>query len=299
MYVAKIPNRTSSPAYLLRETYREGGKVRNRTLANLSSLPDDQIDLIRLVLKGEALRPIKEFEIMRSEHHGHVDAVSIAMTRLKFPNLIATRPSRERDIVLAMIAARILEPESKLATMRSWSTTTLAETFNVAGVSEDDLYSAMDWLLERQNGIEKKLAARHLKSDGQILYDLSSSYFEGTTCPLAALGYSRDGKKNRLQVNYGLLTDSRGCPISVSVFEGNTADPKTLLPQIEKTRIRFGIKNFAIIGDRGMISQTQIDTMRAIGGIDLSGWEPNRLTAGLRLCDHRISANLLKRNPLK
>lgn len=268
MYISRIPNRKSRPAVLLRETYREGDKVKNRTLANLSSLPDEQIELIRLVLKGEPLRPIKEFEITKSLHHGHVEAIHIAMKQLKLANLIATRPSRERDLVLAMIAARIAHPGSKLAATRSWHATTLPEVFNVADANEADLYAAMDWLLAQQNKIEQKMAKRHLKNDGQILYDLSSSYFEGSKCPLAAYGYNRDGKSGKLQVNYGLLTDARGCPVAISVFEGNTSDPQTLLPQIEKVRNRFGIKQFAIVADRGMISQIQIDALKNIGGID-------------------------------
>ncbi len=282
MYISRIPNRKSRPAVLLRETYRKGGKVKNRTLANLSSLPDEQIELIRLVLKGEPLRTIKEFEILKSLHHGHVEAIHIAMKQLKFANLIATRPSRERDIVLAMIAARIAQPTSKLAATRSWHTTTLPEIFSVANANEADLYAAMDWLLTQQNKIEQKMAKRHLKNDGQILYDLSSSYFEGSKCPLAAYGYNRDGKSGKLQVNYGLITDARGCPVSISVFEGNTSDPQTLLPQIEKVRNRFGIKQFAIVADRGMISQTQIDALKNIGGIDQS--------AGSRLANSWITA---------
>ena len=168
------------------------------------------------------------------------------MRRLRFDKLLASKPCRERNLVEAMVAARILEPDSKLATTRWWHTTTLPESLGVADANEDDLYAAMDWLLERQERIEKKLAGRHLKKGGLVLYDLSSSYFEGVTCPLAAMGYSRDGKRDRLQVNYGLVTDERGCPVAVSVFAGNESDSTTLMPQVEMVRNRFGIKTLVV-----------------------------------------------------
>jgi len=279
MYIVAIPNRNSPPAILLRETYRKDGKVKNRTLANLSSLSSEKIELMRRVLKGEALEAVKEatdgfkrasgpqFEVTVSRLHGHVQAVMIAMKRLGFENLIASRPSKERDIVIAMVAARILDPGSKLATTRWWHTTTIPENMSVLDANEDDLYSAMDWLIERQDIIEKKLASRHLTEDGSVLYDLTSSYFEGINCPLATRGHNRDGKKGKLQVNYGLLTDDRGCPVSVSIFKGNTGDPKTLMPQVVKLRDTFGIKSLVLIGDRGMISQTQIDELKEIEGM--------------------------------
>ena len=269
MYIATIPNRSSPPAILLREGYREGGKVKNRTLANLSMLPPEAIVALRRVLKGEKLVSSSEaFEVLASLQHGHVKAVLDAMRRLSLASLIASRPSPQRDRVVAMLAARILEPDSKLATTRWWHLTTLPERLGVADANEDDLYAAMDWLLERQDRIEKKLAARHLDEDGLALYDLTSSYFEGATCPLAALGHNRDGKKGKLQVNYGLLTNARGIPVSVSVFEGNTGDPKTLLPQVDKVRKDFGIERCVMVGDRGMITQKQIDALREIDGID-------------------------------
>jgi transposase len=190
------------------------------------------------------------------------------MRRLEFATLIATRPSRERDLILAMVAARILEPSSKLATTRVWHTTTLAEECGVSDATEDDLYSAMDWLLERQQRIEHKLAARHLDEQSLALYDLTSSYFEGVACPLAALGHNRDGKNGKLQVNYGLLTDSRGCPVSVSVYPGNTGDTETVMAQVKKIRDDFGIHSLVLVGDRGMISQKQIDQIRQFGDID-------------------------------
>jgi transposase len=254
--------------HLLRRSYREDGKVKNETVGNLSHLPDSVIELVRRALKGESLVPASEsFEIIRSRVHGDARAVAIAMLRLDFKNLLSSRPCREADLVVAMVQARILAPHTKLATTRWWQASTLAEDLAVSEASEDDLYEAMDWLLARQSTIEKKLAARHLDADGLVLYDLSSSYFEGTTCPLAKIGYDRDGKKNKLQVNYGLLTDGRGCPVAISVFDGNVNDAKTLLPQIRKLKDEFDLHTFVLVGDRGMISQKAIDTMRDIDGL--------------------------------
>jgi hypothetical protein len=270
MYIDIVPNRRSPPAVLLRESVREGKRVRKRTVANLSSLPADQIEMIRRVLKGEKLGPVEEgLECVCSQHHGHVEAVRTAMHQLGFEKLIDAKPSRERDLVVAMVAGRIIAPEaSKLGLTRAWVDTTLADDLGVADAHEDELYAAMDWLVERQEAIEKKLAKRHLQEGGLVLFDMTSSYFEGVTCPLAKLGYSWDGKPGTLQVNYGILTDSRGCPVSVSVFEGNTGDPKTLLPQVEKVKKDFGIGSLVLVGDRGMISTVQIDALRKIDGID-------------------------------
>ena len=269
MYIATVPNRGSPPAILLREGYRDGGKVKNRTLANLSHWPASKVDLLRRVLRDEPLTPgTALFEVLGSRHHGHVQAVRTAMHRLGVDTLIASRPSRERDLVVAMVAARILEPDSKLATTRWWHTTTLPGDLEVSDADEDALYEAMDWLLDRQARIEQKLAARHLRAGGLVLYDLTSSYFEGTTCPLAAFGHNRDGKKGKLQVNYGLLTDGRGCPVAVSVFPGNTGDPPTLRPAVQQVRERFGIETLVIVGDRGMISQTQITALQRLEGVD-------------------------------
>jgi transposase len=270
MHIDTIPNRNSRPAYLLRESVREGKRVRKRTLANLSSLPLDQIEAIRRVLKGEKLGPMGNgLEVVRSRAHGHVEAVTTAMKRLGLAKLLDARPSRERDLVMAMVAERIIAPEaSKLGMTRAFTDTTLGEDLGVADADEDDLYAAMDWLIERQEAIEKRLAKRHLKNGGLVLFDLTSSYFEGVTCPLAKIGYSRDGKRGTLQVNYGLLTDAHGRPVSVSVFEGNTADPKTLLPQIEKMKASFGLDRVVLAGDRGMISNIQIEALRKLDGID-------------------------------
>ena len=270
MYIDIVPNRGSPPAILLRESVREGKRVRKRTLANLSALPIERAEMIRRVLKGERLGPIEDgLEVVRSLAHGHVDAVRGAMRRLGFDKLIDPRQSRERDLVMAMVAGRIIAPEaSKLGMTRAWADTTLSDDLGVADAHEDELYAAMDWLIDRQGAIEKRLAKRHLKDGGLVLFDLTSSYFEGTTCPLARIGYSRDGKRGTLQVNYGLLADDRGCPVSVSVFECNVADPKTLLPQVEKTRTSFGIGSLVMVGDRGMISSIQIEAMRKLDGVD-------------------------------
>jgi transposase len=270
MHIHVVPNRGSPPTVLLRESYRDGAKVCKRTLANLSSLSAAQIEAMRLVLAGQAVQPSAHaFEITCSRPHGHVQAVDTAMQRLGLPSLLASKPSHERDLALAMIAARIVAPQTKLATTRWWHTSTMAADFGVADASEDDLYAAMDWLLGRQDAIQRKLAARHLREGGLVLYDLSSSYFEGTTCPLAKLGHNRDGKKGLLQVNYGLLTDARGCPVAVSVHEGNVADSATFMPQVQRLREQFGIEQMVMVGDRGMIGQATIAQLREIEGV---GW---------------------------
>lgn len=254
--------------HLLRRSYREDGKVKNETLGNLSHLPDSVIDLIRRSLAGETFVPAGEtFEISSSRAHGHVQAVALAMQRLGFASLLASKPCRERELICAMVASRIVCPATKLATTRLWHTSTLAQEFGVSDACEDDLYAAMDWLLAGQDRIQKKLAARHLKEDALVLYDLSSSYFEGSCCPLAKLGYSRDGKRGTLQVNYGLLTDERGCPVAISVHEGNTSDSTTFMPQVTRLREEFGIKRMVMVGDRGMISQKAIDEMSTDAGV--------------------------------
>jgi transposase len=278
MHIHVVPNRGSPATVLLRESYREGSKVRKRTLANLSSLSSAQIDAIRAALLGQPLQPVAQtraqplvqpFEAVASPSHGHVQAVALTLQRLGLAGLLASKPCRERDLVLAMVGARILAPHTKLATTRWWHTTTLAEEFGVVDADEDDLYAAMDWLLARQEAIQKKLAVRHLREGGLVLYDLSSSYFEGTTCPLAKLGHNRDGKSGLLQVNYGLLTDARGCPVAVSVYEGNVADSKTLMPEVKRLREDFGIEQFVLVGDRGMIGSKAIAELRETDGI---GW---------------------------
>ena len=262
MHINIIPNRGSPPTVLLRESYREGAKVCKRTLANLSALSAAQVQTIRATLRGDVLQPVDQtFEITASHAHGHVQAVSLAMQRLGFTSLLASKPCPERDLVAAMVASRIICPATKLATTRLWHSSTLATEFGVTDATEDDLYAAMDWLLAGQDRIQKKLAARHLQEDSLVLYDLSSSYFEGSHCPLAKLGYSRDGKRGTLQVNYGLLTDERGSPVAVSVHAGNTSDSTTFMPEVKRLREQFGIKRMVMVGDRGMISQKAIDEM--------------------------------------
>jgi transposase len=269
MHIDVVPNRGSAPAILLRESYREGKKVRKRTLANLSSLPRHQVDALRRLLKGVPLVAAGDlFEITRSWHHGAVQAVLTAMKGLGFGEVIASRPCRERQLVMGMVAARVLDAQSKLATTRSWGTTTLPDELGIADATEDELYDAMDWLLERQDRIEQRLAVRHLDEDSLVLYDLSSTYFEGKTCPLATLGYNRDGKAGKLQVNFGLVTNREGCPVGVSVHSGNTGDPKTLLPQLRRIREVFGVHRLVMVGDRGMISQKQIDVLIEDGSVD-------------------------------
>jgi DDE family transposase len=266
--------------HLLRRSYREGGSVKNETLGNLSHLPDSLIEIIRRSLQGETFVPLDQaFGISLSRPHGHVHAAAQAMQRLGLASVIASKPGRERDLVCAMVAARIVAPHTKLATTRWWHTTTLAEDFGVVDASEDDLYAAMDWLLERQDTIQKKLAARHLRKGGLVLYDLSSSYFEGSTCPLAKLGYSRDGRRGLLQVNYGLLTDARGCPVAVSVHEGNVADSQTLMPEVRRLREDFGVEQLVMVGDRGMVSSKAIDELRETHGV---GWITALKNASIR-----------------
>jgi len=262
MHINIVPNRGSSPTVLLRESFREGSKVCKRTLANLSALSAAQVQMIRGALRGDVLQPVeKTFEVIASPAHGHVQAVWLAMQRLGFASVLGAKPSPERDLVLAMVASRIICPATKLATTRLWHNSTLAQEFCVSDASENDLYAAMDWLIAGQDRIQKKLAARHIKEDSLVLYDLSSSYFEGQCCPLAKLGYSRDGKRGTLQVNYGLLADERGCPVAISVYEGNTSDSTTFMPQVTRVREQFGIKRMVMVGDRGMISQKAIDEM--------------------------------------
>jgi hypothetical protein len=254
--------------HLLRRSYREGEKVKNETLGNLSHLPEPLIEVIRRALRGEAFVPVGErVQIVLSKPHGAVQAVRAAMQRLGFESLIASRASAERDRICAMVAARVIAPHTKLATTRWWHTSTLAEEYGVESADENDLYAAMDWLLGHQGVIERKLAARHLGEGALALYDLSSSYFEGTCCPLGKIGHDRDGKKNKLQVNYGLLTTRTGCPVAVSVYEGNTGDAKTLMPQVAQLREQFGLERVVLVGDRGMISHKAIQELRELEGL--------------------------------
>jgi hypothetical protein len=251
--------------HLLRRTYREGGKVKTETLGNISHLPAELIDLVRRGLRGERFLPAAGLELRRSTPHGAVVAVLGTLRSLGLDALLESRRSRERDLVVAMIAARLLAPASKLATTRLWNQSTLAATLGVADATEDELYAALDWLLVRQDRIEARLAARHLEQGGLVLYDLSSSYMEGRHCPLARLGYSRDGKKGTLQIEYGLITDPQGRPIAVEVVAGNTGDPATVPAAVEKLRVRFGLERVVLVGDRGMLTSAQIEVLRAAG----------------------------------
>ena len=270
MYVETVPNRNSPPAILLREGRREGKKVHKRTLANLTHWPKDKIERLRRVLKNEPLvHPDQLFLIERSLPHGHVEILLEAMRRLKLPALIDPRPSPKRDRVLAMILQRLLHPASKLATTRLWHSTTLAEELSLEDTDEDDLYEAMDWLLERQDRIERKLAKRHLAEGDPVLYDVSSSYYEGQTCPLMQFGHNRDGKRDRPIVVYGVLADAMGRPLAVQAYAGNTGDPTTVPDQVEKVRGRFGLQRVVLVGDRGLLTETQINHLKRHPGL---GW---------------------------
>jgi len=276
MYVATVPNRNSPPAILLRESFRLNGKVLNRTLANLSHWPPAQVDAMRAVLKGATSvgAPLPQaFDIVRSRPHGHVAAVLGTLHRLHLDTLIDKHSSRELYLVVAMIVARVLEPASKLATSRALHpdtlTSTLSELLHLDAPSEDELYAAMDWLLPQQARIEQVLAKRHLAEESLVLYDLTSTYFEGRHCPLAKLGHSRDDKKGKLQVVFGLMTNGEGCPVAVEVYAGNTSDPKTVSDQVTKLRQRFGLQRVILVGDRGMITSARIrENLQPAPGIE-------------------------------
>jgi transposase len=269
MYVDEVPNRNSRPAILLRESRRQGKKTLKKTLANMTDWPQDLVATIRLSLKGETLVPKNGlFAIERSLPHGHVEAVLGTIRRLGLEDLIGSKRRRERDLVMAMIVQRLIDPCSKLATTRQWHDTTLAEELRVVDASEDELYAALDWLLKRQERIENKLAGKHLHEGAVVLYDLTSSTYYGRTCPLAAYGKNRDGTPE-LCIAYGLLADREGRPISVDVYEGNTGDPTTVPDQVEKLRARFGLSRVVLVGDRGMLTDTQIETLRKHRGL---GW---------------------------
>jgi transposase len=256
--------------HLLRRSIRKGKTVTHETLGNLSHLPEHVVDLIKRSLKGETFVPAAEaFRVTRSLPHGHVDAVLTMIRKLGMEELIASERSRRRDLVIAMIAERLLFPSSKLAHTRHWHDTTLADELNVADATEDHLYDAMDWLLARQAAIEKKLAQKHLKDGAMVLYDVTSSYYEGKTCPLARFGHDRDGKTGCPIIVYGTLTDGDGRPIAVQVYPGNTGDPTTVPDQVEMLTKRFGLSRVVLVGDRGMLTQTQINMLKKYPGL---GW---------------------------
>ena len=264
MYIERVPNRNSPPAVLLRESFREDGKVKKRTLANLSKWPDELVDGLRILLRGGVALPTlgDAFRILRSRPHGHVAAVLGCARRLGLEKLLDRRPSRERALAAAMVLARILDPRSKLATARSLHSETLAHTLGeelgVGDAGGDELYRAMDWLLRRQDRIERHLAKQHLGDGALVLCDITSVYFEGSKCPLARLGYSRDGKRGKPQIVFALLTNREGCPVAVEVFAGNTADPGTLGAQLKKLRERFSLSRVVLVGDRGLLTDARI-----------------------------------------
>src|SRR5713226_6408553 len=270
MHVVRIKRRHGDHEYetvLIRQSYRDGQTVKNRTLANLSALPAATVEVIRRSLAGEELISAHEaITITRSWPHGHVAAVLGTARKLRLEALLDPEPSRQRDLVLAMVVGRILQPASKLATTRLLPTTSLGPLLGVEEATEDELYSAMDWLLERQEQIEKRLAGRYLKAGGVVLYDLSSTYVEGEHCPLARRGYSRDGKPGTLQVEFGLLTNAEGVPVAIEAFAGNTADPATFFGQVEKVKDRFGVQDVVWVADRGMLTSAQVKKLRAVAG---------------------------------
>jgi transposase len=275
MYVTEVPNHGSRPTILLRESYRVEGKTKNRTLANLTHWAPERVTALKAGLRGDRVGgELREsFEIVRSLPHGHVAAVLGTLRRLSLEKLLAPKRSRARDLCAALIAARILDPRSKLATAGKLAAATaansLGEAFEVETVKADELYKAMDWLRSIQPAVESKLAKRHLSEGSLVLYDLTSSYLEGRKCPLAKIGHSRDGKKGKLQVVIGLVTSGDGCPVSVEVFEGNTSDSMTVAGQVEKVRERFGIKRLVLVGDRGTITDARIEKdLRPIDGVD-------------------------------
>src|SRR4051794_37151152 len=256
--------------HLLRRSIRKGTTVTHETLGNLSHLPDHLIELIKRSLKGETFVAASDaFRVLRTRPHGHVEAILKMIRQLGLDSLIASCPSRQRDLVTARIAERLLFPCSKPATTRHWNDTTLAEGLHVEDADEDELYAAMDWLLGRQKAIETKLARRHLAEGGLVLYDVSSSYYEGETCPLARYGHDRDGKTGRPIIVYGVLTDPDGRPVAVQVYPGDTGDPATVPDQVAKLSRQFGLSRIVLVGDRGMLTQAQINTLKEHPGL---GW---------------------------
>jgi transposase len=270
MYISIVPNRNSPPAILLREGWREGNKTHQRTLANLSHWPKEKIETFRRLLRDEPLVSAQDlFTTRQTLPHGHVAAILEMIGKLELDRILSPQRCHERDLVVAMVVQRLIDPCSKLATTQHWHTTTLAEELGVGEATEDDLYEAMDWLLERKERIEKKLAARHLSEGGLVLYDVSSSFYEGRTCPLAQFGHDRDGKKGLPIIVYGVMTNGEGCPVAVEVYPGNTGDPTTVADQVEKLQEQFGLSRVVMVGDRGMLTQPQIDKLKQHPGF---GW---------------------------
>jgi transposase len=290
----RVYNGKTYVTHLLRRSIRRGKSVTHETLGNLSHLPDHLIEIIKRSLKGETFVPAADaFTITRSLPHGHVEAVLTMIRQLGLEELLASEPSRRRDLVVAMIAERLLFPCSKLANTRHWHDTTLAEELDVADAAEDQLYDAMDWLLGRQPAIEKKLAKRHLSDGATVLYDVTSSYYEGKTCPLARRGHDRDGKTGLPIIVYGALTDADGRPVAVQVYPGNTGDPKTVPDRVEALTKRFGLSRVVLVGDRGMLTQTQIDVLKKHPGL---GWISALRSGSIR---RLLAAGLLVRDDLE
>ena len=270
MYIERVPNRNSRPALLLRAAWREGKQIRKRTLANLTDWPAAKVETLRRLLRGEALAaPQQLFTIERAVPHGHVEAILGTVRRLGLDTVVAAKRCRERDLVLALVVERILHPCSKLATTRLWHTTTLAEELAVGDATADDVYAAMDWLDARQAKVEAKLARRHLAEGARVFYDVSSSCYEGRTCPLAQFGHDRDGKHGLPIIVYGVLTDEAGRPVAIEVYPGDTGDPTTVPDQVDTLRDRFGLSRVVLVGDRGMLTETQLETLRQFPGV---GW---------------------------
>ena len=305
MYIEKVPNRNSPPCALIRESFREDGKVHKRTLANISHLPDETIEQIRILLKGGCV--IKDFDnsfqIIRSLPYANIKAALSTLKQTGLDKIISSSPeSKNHKLVTAMIVSRIINPCSKLATVRSLneetSSTVLGDLLHIADINENDLYRAMDWLLKRQDKIESSLADKHLEDGSLVLYDVSSSYFEGNSCPLAKRGHNRDKKQGKLQIVYGLLCNKEGCPVAIEVFEGNTADPKTLKIQIEKLINRFGLKRVIIVGDRGMLTSARIrEELEPVEGID---WITALKTPQIRkiMGDNKIERSLFDKQDI-
>ena len=274
MYIESVPNRNSPPAILLRESYREGAKIKKRTIANLSDWPSELVEGLRTLLKGGTAAPADQQSIIvrRALPHGHVAAVLGTLRDIGLDRILGPAGNRPRDLVIAMIVARLIAPASKLATARmldpATAASSLGDILGLGVVDEDELYAAIDWLGERQQAIETALARKHLRDGTLVLYDVSSSYLEGRCCELARLGYNRDGKKGKLQIVYGLLCAADGCPVAIEVFEGDTADPRTLATQIDKIKSRFALKHVVLVGDRGMITQARLDAEIASAGLD-------------------------------
>ena len=275
MHIAKVPNRNARPSFLLRETYREDGKVKNRTLANLSKLPVERIETLRAALRGDPLAPIGDngFEIRRSLPHGHVLAALTTARRIGLEDLLPRRaPQRRRDLALALIVARLLDPSAKLATARMLDSDTashsLGDTIGLSRVTAREIYATLDWLGSEQAFIENQLARRHLRNGALVLYDVTSTYLEGRCCPLARHGYSRDSRGDRPQLVIGLLCAADGCPVAVEVFEGNTADPATVAAQIAKLKQRFRLRHVVLVGDRGMLTSARIEQALRPAGLD-------------------------------